>query len=60
MVLTLAGFESAVLGLVRAVVDDTNTIVDVLAELRSLGISGVTDLHTEGVGTHEAILRVNK
>lgn len=55
LVLALTNLERAVGGLRWTVVLDTDTIVDVLAQLRCLGISRVAHLHAELVGTHEAI-----
>jgi len=54
LVVTLAGLESAVFGVVGGVVGTSNTIVNMLAEVSSIGASRVTGLEAEEVPTEEA------
>ena len=54
LVVTLARLEGTVLRVVGGVVVATDTIVDVLAEVGSVGAVGVTRLEAELVSTDEA------
>ena len=56
LVITLARLEGTVLGVVGSVVVATDTIVDVLAEVGSVGAVGVAGLEAEGVAAHEAVM----
>lgn len=55
LVVTLARLECTVLGVVGGVVGAPNTIVDVLAEVGSVGTSRVTDLEAEHATSHEIV-----
>lgn len=57
LVVAIAVLEGAVLGSGGAVVRDTDTVVDVLAEVSRVGAGGIADLEAEGVATHEAASR---
>ena len=51
----LARFERAVLGVVGGVVEASDTVVNVLTELGSIGTGRVTDLEAENITTHEIV-----
>jgi len=55
LVVALATLECTVLGVVRGVVGASDTVVDMLAEVCSVGTSGVTNLEAENVTTHEIV-----
>jgi len=55
LVVTVARLECTVLGVVGGVVGAPNTIVDVLAEVGSVGASRVTDLEAEHTTSHEIV-----
>jgi hypothetical protein len=54
LVLTLAGFESSILGVIGGVVGTPNTVQPVLAVFRVIGFGRITSLQTKGITTHEA------
>lgn len=55
LVVTVANLECTVLGVVGSVVGTSNTVVNVLAVVGSVGTSRVTDLEAENVTTHEVV-----
>ena len=55
LVLALTGLERPILGRIRAVVRDADTVEDVLAEIGRVRTSRVTDLEAESVSAHEAV-----
>ena len=55
LALTLAILECAVLNRGGAVVGDTDTVINVLAEAGGVGSGRVTDLEAELVAAHEAV-----
>jgi hypothetical protein len=59
LIVTLAGLEGTVLGVVGSVVGATDTVETMLAEVGGVGVGGIANLDTEGVTTHEAISLVN-
>ena len=56
LVFTLTHLEGTIFSLIGCIVGTSNTIIDVLAVVRSMVIrtSRITDFETEGVATHEA------
>ncbi len=55
LVLSLARLEGAILRIVGRVVSASDAIVDVLAEVGSVGTRRIADLEAKGVAAHEAI-----
>lgn len=55
LVVALARLERPVLGAVGGIVGASNTVINVLAEVASVGASGVADLEAEEVSAKEAI-----
>ena len=55
LVVTLARLESTVLGVIWGVVGAPDTIVNMLAEMSSVGASRVASLKTESVAAHEVV-----
>lgn len=55
LVITEAGLEGPVLGVVGRVVCTANTVVYVLAKVGGVGVGGVADFDAEGVTTHEVV-----
>jgi len=55
LVITLAGLECAVLGVVGSIVGASDTIEDMLAVVGSMGTGRVADLEAEDVTTHEVV-----
>ena len=54
LVVTLAGLESTVLGVIWGVVEASDAIVNMLAVASSIGASRVADLEAEEVPTEES------
>lgn len=54
LVVTLAGLERAVLGVVRGVEGAPDTVVNVLTKVTGVGARRVADLETEEVSAKEA------
>ena len=55
LVVTLARFERAILGVVGCVVGASNTVVNMLTVVGSVGTSRVTDLEAENATAHEIV-----
>lgn len=54
LVVTLAGLESTVLGVIWGIVEASDAIVNMLAVASSIGASRVADLEAEEVPTEES------
>jgi len=55
LIFTIARLEGAVFGVVWGIESASDTVVDVFAEVSSVGASGVASLETESVTTHEVV-----
>lgn len=54
LIVTLAGLESTVFGIAGGVVETSDTVVDMFAEMSRVGASRVAYLEAEGASTEEA------